>query len=143
MFFVNVRCHDRLELVVPCMNQIDSSDDEATGPGCKAEVAGERPRWLDTNGGRHVMVSEDFRRQLDGYGLTTAQIIYRRPDHPCLLQSYIWQEYDLFPNFPSLKRFLAFRERKLDGALHSVMVAHSRLIKPAELRAVDGVFSLH
>jgi uncharacterized protein Usg len=24
-----------------------------------------------------------------------------------------------------------------------VMVAHSRLIKPAELRAVDGIFRLH
>ena len=38
------------------------------------------------------MVSEDFRRQLDGYGLTTAQILYRRPDHPWLLQSYVWQD---------------------------------------------------
>ena len=34
-------------------------------------------------------------------------------------------------------------EVKLDGPLHSVTVAHSKLIKPAELRAVDGVFRLH
>ncbi|MEH0873048.1 hypothetical protein [Serratia liquefaciens] len=27
--------------------------------------------------------------------------------------------------------------------MHSVTVAHSKLIKPAELRAVDGVFRLH
>ena len=26
--------------------------------------------------------SRDFRRQLEGYGLTTANILYRRPDHP-------------------------------------------------------------
>jgi uncharacterized protein Usg len=89
------------------------------------------------------MASSDFRRQLAGYGLTTAHIFYRRPDHPWLLQSYVWQEYDLCPVFPELQRFLDFWREKLDGALHSVTVAHSGLIKPAELKAVDGLFRLH
>jgi uncharacterized protein Usg len=89
------------------------------------------------------MASSDFRRQLAGYGLTTAHIFYRRPDHPWLLQSYVWQEYDLCPIFPELQRFLDFWREKLDGALHSVTVAHSGLIKPAELKAVDGLFRLH
>jgi uncharacterized protein Usg len=89
------------------------------------------------------MASTDFRRQLHGYGLTTAHIFYRRPDHPWLLQSYVWQDYDLCPKFPELQRFLGFWREKLDGALHSVTVAHSGLIKPAELNAVDGVFRLH
>lgn len=89
------------------------------------------------------MASEDFRRQIAGYGLTTAHILYRRPDHPWLLQSYVWQNYDLCPKFPELERFLDFWRSKLDGALHSVTVAHSGLIKPAELRSVGGVFRLH
>jgi uncharacterized protein Usg len=89
------------------------------------------------------MVSQAFRRQLDGYGLTTASILYRRPDHPWLLQTYVWQDYDLCPNFPELQRFLYFWQKSLDGPLHSVTVAHARLIKPAELRAVDGEFHLH
>ena len=55
------------------------------------------------------MVSEDFRKQVSGYGLTTAHILYRRPDHRWLLQSYIWQAYDLFPEFPELQRFLGAR----------------------------------
>ena len=88
-------------------------------------------------------VSEDFKRQLAGYGLTTAEILYRRPDHRWLLQSYVWQNYDLFPNFPALKDFLAFWQTKLDGPLVSVTVAHSKLIKPAEIKAIDGVFRLH
>jgi uncharacterized protein Usg len=87
--------------------------------------------------------SSDFRRQLEGYGLTTAQIFYRLPDHPSLLQTYVWQEYDLFPKFPALNRFLAFWLEKLEGPLHSVTVAHSRLIRPAEIRAVNGEFRLH
>ena len=89
------------------------------------------------------MVSEDFRKQALGYGLTTAHILYRRPDHRWLLQSYVWQNYDLFPKFPALQDFLQFWQDKLEGPLYSVRVAHSKLIKPAELRAVDGVFRLH
>jgi uncharacterized protein Usg len=88
------------------------------------------------------VASDDFRKQVLGYGLTTAQILYRMPDHPSL-QTYVWQNYDLCPKFPALKDFLAFWQEKLDGPLFSVTVAHSRLIKPAELRTVDGVFRLH
>ena len=87
--------------------------------------------------------SKDFRRQLEGYGLTTANILYRRPDHPWLLQTYVWQDYDLCPGFPHLNKFLNFWLEKLEGPLHSVTVAHARLIKPAEIRAVDGEFRLH
>jgi uncharacterized protein Usg len=89
------------------------------------------------------MVSNDFRRQVNGYGLTTAHIFYRRPDHLWLLQTYVWQDYDLWPNFPLLQEFLQFWQRQLEGPLHSVTVAHSRLLAPAELRAVDGVFRLN
>jgi uncharacterized protein Usg len=89
------------------------------------------------------MGCEDFRRQLEGYGLTTARIFYRRPDHPWLLQTYIWQAYDLHPLFPELKRFLAFWQEKLEGPLHSVLVAHARLIRPAEIRSVGSEFRLH
>jgi uncharacterized protein Usg len=88
-------------------------------------------------------VSRDFRRQLQGYGLTTANILYRRPDHPWLLQTYVWQNYDLCPKFPELNKFLNFWLEKLEGPLHSVTVAHARLIKPAEIKAIDGEFRLH
>jgi uncharacterized protein Usg len=87
--------------------------------------------------------SKDFERQVAGYGLTTAQILYRRPDHKWLLQTYVWQDYDLCPDFPELNGFLKFWEERIEGPLHSVMVAHSRLIKPAEIKPVDGVFRLH
>ena len=88
-------------------------------------------------------VSSDFQKQVAGYGLTTAEILYRRPDHNWLLQTYVWQEYDLCPNFPELQGFLRFWQRSLEGILHSVTVAHSRLIKPAELTAIDGEFRMH
>jgi uncharacterized protein Usg len=89
------------------------------------------------------MVTDDFKKQVEGYGLTTAEILYRRPDHPWLLQTYVWQDYDLCPDFPELKQFLRFWQKSIEGALHSVTVAHSRLIRPSEIRAIDGVFRLH
>lgn len=89
------------------------------------------------------MVSKGFIRQLQGYGLTTATILYRMPDHPALLQTFVWQEYDLAPKFPVLHDFLSFWKRELEGPLHSVTVAHSRLIKPAEFQVVDGILNLH
>jgi uncharacterized protein Usg len=83
-------------------------------------------------------VSQDFRSQIvEGYGLTTADILYRMPDHPGLLQSYLWQQYDLFPRFPALARFLEFWERELDGPLFSVKVAHKRLLAPTDWRAIS------
>jgi uncharacterized protein Usg len=89
------------------------------------------------------MISDSFRRQLEGYGLTTAHILYRMPDHPSVLQTYVWQDYDLCPRFPLLNRFLAFWLETLEGPLHSVTVAHARLIKPAEMRVVGKEFRLH
>jgi len=62
----------------------------------------------------------DFVKQLQSYRLTTAEIIYRMPDHPDLLQSFIWQKLDLAPDFPELRRFLEFWRRSIEGKLHSV-----------------------
>jgi len=89
------------------------------------------------------MVSQEFLLQLEGYGLTTAEIHYRMPDHPALLQLFVWQDFDVAPAFPTLHGFLEFWQRELEGPLHSVRVAHQRLIKPSEWRAVDGVFLIH
>ena len=79
---------------------------------------------------------------LTGYRLTTAEILYHRPDYPALLQSYLWQEYDLAPRFPALNRFLHFWETKLDGKLHSVRVAVRGVILPSDLKYHRGEFTL-
>lgn len=89
------------------------------------------------------MASRDFIRQLQGYGLTTAEILYRMPDHPGVLQTFVWQEYDLAPKFPHLFKFLDFWKRELEGPLHSVRVAHSGLIRPAEISMAKLQFDLH
>ena len=68
--------------------------------------------------------------QMRDYRLTTAEILYHMPDHPGLLQAYVWQELDLVPQFPALRKFLDFWTRNLDGKLHSVRVGHAEIITP-------------
>lgn len=65
----------------------------------------------------------DLLRQLAGERLTTAEILYALPDHPLLLQTYIWQDYDHVPQFPVLQRFIAFWRRDLEGQLRRVTVS--------------------
>jgi uncharacterized protein Usg len=81
-------------------------------------------------------------QQLKDYRLTTAEIIYRLPDHPALLQTYVWQELDLAPRYPALKKFLDFWQRELEGKLHSVRVGSARLVTPGQLRLTKE-FRIH
>ncbi|HEY3637917.1 MAG TPA: usg protein [Rhizomicrobium sp.] len=84
-----------------------------------------------------------FESNLRGYRLTTAEILYHLPDHPAVLQSYIWQEFDVMPEFPILNRFLQFWLHNIEGKLHSVRVATRGLISPAELKHTGAEFTLH
>ena len=84
-----------------------------------------------------------LRLQLRDYRLTTAEIIYRLPDFPDVLQTFVWQDLDLAPRYPVLKRFLDFWEKNLDGPLFTVRVAGAELVKPAEFRCVDREFLLN
>ncbi len=81
----------------------------------------------------------DLALQLKDYRLTTAHILYHLPDHPSVLQEFIWQRLDLAPKFPELHKFLEFWEKNLDGKLHSVRIASQELIKPVTLRNAKAV----
>ncbi|HUB16129.1 MAG TPA: usg protein [Acetobacteraceae bacterium] len=81
--------------------------------------------------------------QLKDYRLTTAEILYRLPDHPGLLQSYVWQDLDLAPDYPVLHKFLDFWNRELDGKVHSVRVASAKLVTPPRYRHPGAWLRLH
>ena len=76
----------------------------------------------------------DIERQLRDYRLTTAEIVYHLPDHPGLLQTFLWQHLDLAPQFPELHKFLDYWARHIEGKLHSVRVAHAKLLTPGRYR---------
>lgn len=81
--------------------------------------------------------------QLNDYRMTTAEILYRLPDHPEILQTYIWQDLDLAPRYPVLRKFLQFWESSLEGRLHSVRVGSTSLVQPARFGHVNTVMALH
>ena len=81
--------------------------------------------------------------QLQGYRLSTVEIIYRLPDHPTLLQTFIWQYFDLAPEFPETHKFLDFWRENIEGPLHSVRVMSSELISPGKYRNVSHSLALH
>lgn len=76
----------------------------------------------------------DLGAQLGKYRLTTAKILYHLPDYDALLQEFIWQEYDIAPRYPVLSKFLDFWKREIEGKIHSVYVAHQKLITPGDYR---------
>ncbi|MCH8111304.1 MAG: Usg family protein [Proteobacteria bacterium] len=80
---------------------------------------------------------------IDGYRLTTAEILYHIPDYPSLLQSFVWQDYDFAPKFPVLARFLNFWEANLDGKLHSVKIASRKILTGDEIRYAAAQLHLH
>lgn len=82
-------------------------------------------------------------RQMNDYRLTTAEILYHLPDHPRLLQTYIWQDLDIAPQYPVLHKFLDFWRREIEGSLHSVRVASCKLINPGRMRHAATVLRLH
>ena len=84
----------------------------------------------------------DLTKQLGNYRLTTAQIYYHMPDFEEILQEFIWQEYDLAPKFPELKKFLHFWEKKIEGRLHSVYVAKREIITSSDYRNADWMNTL-
>ena len=85
----------------------------------------------------------DLARQLNDYRLTMAEILYHMPDHPDLLQSFIWQTLDIAPRYPVLHKFLKFWENNIEGRLHSVRIAQRGVISPAKFRFAEAELILH
>ncbi len=88
-------------------------------------------------------MNTEMEMMLRGYGLTTAEILYRMPDHLSLLQTYLWQQYDTAPEFPEMKKFLEFWKENIEGPLHSVRFVHCGLISASDWRALKGEFIFH
>lgn len=85
----------------------------------------------------------DFVRRLNGGGLLTTEILYYLPDHKGILQSFVWQTVDTAPRFPRLNAFLDHWRREVEAMIHSIRIAHADWVGPAEIRAIDGRWSLN
>lgn len=81
------------------------------------------------------MEQSDFAKQMDGWRMTTAEVLYYMPDHPKLLQSFVWQTLDLAPQYPRIRQFLDFWRREIEAVIHSVQVASGQYLAPAQIQS--------
>lgn len=77
------------------------------------------------------------------YRLTTAEILYHLPDHPSVLQTFVWQDLDIAPAYPVLHKFLDFWRREIEGRVHSVRVASADLVRTGRVRHADALVRIH
>ncbi|MEO0668059.1 MAG: usg protein [Pseudomonadota bacterium] len=89
------------------------------------------------------MAQSETELMLKGYGLTTAEVFYRMPDYTNVLNTFVWQDYDLAPDHPKLFDFIAFWQDKIEGPLHSVRFTHRKLVRAGEWRHLTGEFYLN
>lgn len=101
-------------------------------PGLVPDLTPKTPKVISTEG------MNEMELKLRGYGLLTADILYRMPDHPRFLQRFVFQRYDIDPQFPELNRFLEFWQDTIEGPLHSLRYVMNKLISPAEWRQYKG-----
>lgn len=80
---------------------------------------------------------EEMSLRLNGWRLATAEVLYYLPDHPSLLQSFVWQTLDLAPAYPRIHRFLEYWRREIEAVIHSVRLASGETLAPAAFRRAD------
>ncbi len=80
---------------------------------------------------------------LASHRLTTAEILYHMPDHPSLLQSFIWQHMDCAPEYPRLRKFLDYWTGNIEGRLHSVKISNGKINSRQEIRYAGTEVRLH
>jgi uncharacterized protein Usg len=85
------------------------------------------------------MHADELTLRLQGWRLATAEVLYYMPDHPALLQSFVWQTLDLAPRYPRIHSFLDFWRREIDAVIHSVRLASGETLAPAPIHRADAL----
>jgi uncharacterized protein Usg len=89
------------------------------------------------------MEHEEIRQRLEGWRLTTTEVLYYMPDHPRLLQSFVWQTLDLAPRYPRVRQFLEFWKAEIEAVIHSVRLASGEELAPSRMRLVKSLTQLN
>ena len=88
-------------------------------------------------------MTSETEMMLKGYGLTTAEMFYHLPDYPHVINTFVWQDYDLAPDHSHLLKFIEFWRDEIEGPLHSVRFVHRKMIASGDWRHVTGEFTYH
>jgi len=69
-------------------------------------------------------MTEETRQKEEGLRRATIHIEYWRPDHPNLLQIFVWQTHDIFPTFPRMKRLLVHWRDEVPARINTVEIGY-------------------
>ena len=57
--------------------------------------------------------------------LTLIQIYYYMPDHPSVINEFVWQTIDIYPRFPRMKRFLDHWHQNIEAAINEIYLGYT------------------
>jgi uncharacterized protein Usg len=52
--------------------------------------------------------------------LTTIKVIYFLPDYDHILQEFVFQQYDIVPEYPRLNKFISFWKDNIEARIHRI-----------------------
>ena len=52
--------------------------------------------------------------------IAVAAVIYFLPDYNSILQEFVFQQYDILPEYPKLKKFIRFWRKNIEAEIHRV-----------------------
>jgi uncharacterized protein Usg len=78
----------------------------------------------------------------NGFELVTTEVLYRMPDHPRVLNTFVWQTYDQPPTLPRVHAFIRYWQAEIEAQIAQVRVVCASLFQLHDLRHIDGVWRL-
>lgn len=75
--------------------------------------------------------------------IITVDVFYYFPDHPLLIQEFMWQTEDVVPEMPRIRKFLTYWQNNIDGLIKEVVLfGLNPNGDPCRFQTVDEIFSL-
>jgi uncharacterized protein Usg len=56
----------------------------------------------------------------------TVDVLYYLPDYPSIVEEFIWQTPDLWPEIPRIHEFLGYWHENIEATIEKVYVFHAR-----------------
>lgn len=78
----------------------------------------------------------------NGFELVTTEVLYRMPDHPRVLNTFVWQTYDRPPALPRVQAFIHHWQAEIEAQIAQVRIACASLLQPRDLLHIDGVWRI-
>lgn len=74
--------------------------------------------------------------------IITIDILYWMPDHPHILQQFVWQTEDQIPEYLRAKKFLNYWKNNIDAKIHQICIAQNEKYLSQKFTSIDDFIKL-